>query len=219
MYLFIPLFLFFASLVFVFSIIFRKFGYLKKLSTDHFLMIENGVAKDFRGFLRQMFFEVFNYFERVNISKHKAGFLTESEKSLRKLRLFFLRMDNLFNSLISRVRDSSVRERASIDRINNLAVEDKNREDRVMVNNDPYSAENLKKEEHNMIIEIAKDPKNPELYKKIGTLYMRMGQWAYAKESFETALKLDPKLDGIKDKLEDSIKLLKSQTISLPDFK
>ena len=52
--------------------------------------------------------------------------------------------------------------------------------------------EKQKKEEHVLIIEIAKNPKSPELYKKLADLYILEENFSDAVEALETAMKLNP---------------------------
>ena len=53
-----------------------------------------------------------------------------------------------------------------------------------------------------MILEIAKNPKDAELYKKLGQVYLRTGESGDAFESFKKALELNPDDAETKTKLE-----------------
>jgi len=61
--------------------------------------------------------------------------------------------------------------------------------------------EQAKRDEQALIIAIAKEPKNPELYRQLGEVYLSLDEVADAIESFSTALKFDPENEAIKRKL------------------
>jgi len=71
------------------------------------------------------------------------------------------------------------------------------------------SKETIRKIEDRLIHEIMQDPKNIEAYKKLGKLYYHQFKYAYAKECFETALKLgsgDKKIQRLLKKCEEKIR-------------
>lgn len=209
MFLVVPLIIFVISSGIVFFISFRKLGYLKKLNTVHDSGTISVVDVTVSQFLHQMFHEVFDYFHRVDIAAHKSSFLLEFEKFLRKTRLAFLKVDNLSNSLIHKIRASHLQEaQKSQEKIEAQKISDQSvpAED-IVVN----LSVDLKKREHDLIIEIAKNPKNPVFYKNLGDLYIETKQWRYAHESFASALKLDPTIKGVKRKLELSDKMSQMQ--------
>lgn len=206
MFLIIPLAVFLVSLGLIIYMSARKFSYLKKISIDHASEIEQSV-NGYRGFAEAMFPEVFCYVRGVNVAAHKSTFLLEVEKLLRKLRVWFLKMDNISNQLIHKVRTSN-------QEIQEAELE-KEREDKlaeevpaVVRISGGISPEELKKEEQRVIMEIAKNPKDAQLYKTLGNLYMRLEQFQDARESFVSALKLEPQMNGIQRKLDLLEKIL-----------
>jgi hypothetical protein len=204
-FLVVPLCIFVISSGIVFFISFKKLGYLKKLSADHDHGSTTVADLTTKQFLYQMLPEVFDYFQKVDIATHKSSFLLEFEKFLRKARLIFLKIDNLSNTLIHKIRASHLREaqksqeKIEAQKIAELPI--------AIGDVDVNLPVDLKKKEHNLIIEIAKNPKNPVLYKNLGDLYIETKQWNYAHESFSSALKLDPTIKGVKRKLELSDKM------------
>lgn len=200
MFLLIPLSIFILSSIIVLYISLRKFAYLKKLNTNSDSSTVEMGEVSFSQFMCQMFPEVFDYFRKVDVAAHKSSFLLEFEKFLRKIRLAFLKVDNVSNNLIHKIRATHIQEaQKSQEKIEAQKLED------MFVNEVSVMTEgqeDFKKKEHELIIEIAKNPKNPILYKSLGDLYIKTEQWEYAKESFLSAIKLDPTIKGIKRKLE-----------------
>lgn len=184
----------------------RKFSYLKKISIDHASEIEQSV-NGYRGFAEAMFPEVFEYIRGVNVAAHKSTVLLESEKLLRKLRIWFLKVDNIVNHWIREIRTST-------QEIQEAELEKEREEQRaeqgpaVVQMSGGISPEELKKEEQRLILEIAKNPKDAQLYRTLGNLYMRLEQFQDARESFLSALKLEPEMTGIQRKLDLLEKIL-----------
>ncbi len=216
MFILVPLSILVISLASLLFIYFKKFSYLKKLSTDpQYASVSTEIG--FFQFLKEMFPEIFDYFHRLDVASHKYNFLVEFEKFLRKARLVFLRIDNVSSSLIHKVRatheqeaqKSQEKEEAKKEAMESVVIAEAGPID------DPYAG--LKKREYELIIEIAKDPKNPLLYRSLGDIYTDMKQWHYAQESYSSSLKLDPKMRGIKRKLELATKMLGSQSSSNPN--
>jgi len=192
-YISIPLLLFLGAISGIFVVIMRKNQYLKKLTPD---VHDLGT----RGVLAEFFPEVIDKIEISKIREYQANALIELEKLVRKIRLVFLRIDQLTVSLISRIRtthsNNSNSKVINDDEFVTTIIEEDTRTN---------SFEDLKKEEQNLIIEIAKDPKNFSLYESLGDLYVKMNNDVDAKESYETALNLDPDNIVLKTKISKSV--------------
>ena len=187
----------------------RKFSYLRKLDTEH---VEAGqqTINDWKGFWYAMYPEVFQHFHRSQVASHKSSLLLEFEKVLRRLRLMSLKVDNFSNSMISKIRTSNehsqkLREEAKVDTAPEFTHESLEEAIRSSL---PVSE--LKKEEQKLIMEVAKDPKNPRLYKTLGDLYLKLEQFDDARESYLSVIKLDPTIKGVKRKLEALNKALQA---------
>lgn len=203
MYLYIPLGIFVISVTVIVWIVSRKFVYLKKLEPK---TVEASSADI--GFWEEMFPEATSGFKKIKIRQFGVNILSELEKILRKLRLLSLKIDTLTGKLIHRVRKSTQKHEAIIDK------EGEREEDNKPQEIDPFdlgssTKEELKQKEQYLIIEIAKNPKDALLYRELGSLYMRTGELEDAKESFEKALDLEPdentkrKLGRVMAKLEE----------------
>ena len=202
MFLLVPLSIFGVSIIAISYIVLRKFSYLKKLSTDP----ETAGVGDitFFEFGRQMFPELFSYFSRVDMAGHKSSLLIEFEKFLRRTRIFFLRVENASNSLIHKIRDSNFETNKSSQKI-----ETRELDSTTEVETDPIL--DLNKKEHELIIEIAKNPKNASLYKTLADIYIQMRQWDDARDSILSAIKLNPNILGVKRKLDVINKMIESR--------
>ena len=132
----------------------------------------------------------------------------ELEKFLRRFRLLSLRMDRLSDSLISKVRKGyqNGNERpTTFPTEDQVPAEAKVFEPVPVVN----ELESFRKEEQRLIIEIAKNPKDAKLYDVLGGLYIKMGEYNDAKESFEAAIELDPANEDLKKKRSQALEKLK----------
>lgn len=198
MFFFIPFGILVLAVGGIVWLVSRKFSYLRKLAPDTL-----AEAVESRGnFWVEMYPELTAYLRRINLRAYGVNLLNEFEKTLRKLRLVSLKIDSQTNQLIHRVRQSSKKQEAI------LSEEAKREEVRLAEEEEDIGyeelgnrPEELKQKEQLLIIEIAKHPKDALLYKELGVVYMRLAEWGDARQSFETAIVLDPTDEGIKRKL------------------
>jgi len=219
MFVVIPSAIFILSLIGILYVSLRKLSQASQLAQSQETAT---VSPTFGIFVREMFPEIFAYFGRVNMPAHKSSMLLEFEKFLRRLRVMFLRFDNLSSNLLHKVRESHLNEiqkaqekeaqkleeapETPVTEIKTTTV-DFNTASPV-----PQPAPELKNKELEIIMAIAKAPKNKALYKELGDLYMELQQWGDARESFMSAIAIDPKVRGVKKKLNLANKMLASQT-------
>lgn len=199
MYIFISLALIGISFIGIGIIVFRKLPYLKKLTPE---------SHEFGPTIFHDFFpEFFAQIGKIHLEEYVAIFLREMEKLVRKIRLFFSRIDRASSDLIAELRNAS--------RKNEKAQAPADTEP--LTSESEFSAVNsnievrprkigadtaaLKAEEQRYIIEIAHHPKNAILYATLGEIYVKMGNLRDAKESFEAAVNLDSKNDKLKERL------------------
>ena len=69
----------------------------------------------------------------------------------------------------------------------------------------------FKKSEQRLIIEIAKNPKNPALYEELGDLYTTSRDYRDARESYEAAIELNSTDEELKKKLSSALEKLNPQ--------
>lgn len=178
----------------------RKFVYLKKLNPEAF---EGPAAQD--NFWTEFFPGLAVRLQGSNTREHWLNFLAEFEKFLRRLRLLSLKIDTATNGMIHRVRKSAVNHEVILN--NKLAAEMESRQVAAEIINGK-SKKDPKEEEQRLIIEIAQNPKNAELYKKLGNIYMKTAVWQDAVESFKKAVELNPEDQISQAKLERVLKKL-----------
>lgn len=161
------------------------------------------------GFWAEFFPGLAAKFEKSKWQKYKLAFLAESEKFLRKLRLISLKIDTSTNKLIHKIRQSLIHhEKMASEKLANGAAELQGESE---IKPDLVAVDKIKvlrEEEHRLIIEIAKNPSDAELYKELGKICVRLGEISDAVESFTKALELDPGDDEIRAKLERAKKRL-----------
>lgn len=205
MYLYLPLGIFAVSIVLIIWIIARKFVYLKKLTPE---AIESVSGEP--GFWSEMFPEIVEYFKNANFRQHGVTLLSEFEKTLRKIRLLFMKIDTFTGKAIHSVRRTTKQQEAVISKQAERADIEKPAEI------DPFelgeaTREELKQKEQYLIIEIAKNPKDTPLYRELGSLYMRTGELEDAKQSFEKVLELNSEDETSRRKLGRVLAKLEEQ--------
>lgn len=174
----------------IFLIIVRKFPYLKKLSIDPEQKITGTFFSDF-------FPEIYYRLKKIDLASYRTYFLRESEKFFRRLRVISLKLESFSNALISKIKTSHHYNNGP----GSMGEFVKPINEPVEIIIPVEHPVNYKKEEQSLIIEIARDPKNPELYRKLADIYLSMENFLDAKESLETVLKFDPDDEKTKEKL------------------
>ena len=202
MFLLVPLGIFLISAAIIIWVITRKFVYLKKLAPE---VIESAMPEQ-EAFWAELFPELAAYINSVKLREYKLKFLAESEKFLRKLRLLSLKLDSTTNKLIYRVRKSVVHHESLI-----ISEAEAQVEKEISASDDVGGngrTKDWREEEHKLILEIARNPKDAVLYKKLGNIYMKMVEWRDAAESFKKAIELDPEDETTRNKFERVTKKL-----------
>lgn len=188
----IPLCIFLISLSLIVWVIARKFVYLRKLVPEAL----DGSATVQESFWTELFPELAGYLKKIKIREYGVAFLAEFEKFLRKLRLISLKIDTITNQLIHKVRKTTVYHEEVLSK--KAEIE----EEKASARANGTGRKDWKEEEQELIIEIAKNPKDAELYKKLGRIYLRTGEDKDAHESFKKALELNPDDTEAKARLE-----------------
>jgi len=197
MFIIIPAVLIGLSLVGISVIVARKMSYLRKLAPEAH---ELGPT-----IWHDLFPEVIGGVKRVEAREYGTAWLRELEKFLRKMRLMFSQVDRLSGALIRRVRKAHQKSdmlppaEPAAPVVEVTPVEPK-----------VATPEELKAEEQRLIVEIAQDPKNLDLYVELGAVYMAMQNFADAKESYSAALALRPDDSSLQRKLAQVLKKLPS---------
>ena len=109
-----------------------------------------------------------------------------------------MRIDRLSNTLIYKIRKGYESNEQSV--IQDVETKSVEVIPTPVIKTQENNAETWKREEQRLIIEIAKNPKDSKLYGLLGELYVKMGDYSDAKESFEAAIELDPANEELKKK-------------------
>ena len=201
MYIIIPLVIIAVSIIVAGLIVWRKFAYLKKLPADSASVPENGMLADF-------FPEALGYLKKINLNSYRDLFFKELEKFLRRLRVVSLKLDTFTHHLIDKIKTNEFK-KGTVEHLTPKSDQDGEEAVPILLRNLSLE-EKQKKEEHDLIIEIAKNPKNAELYKKLADIYILAENFSDAAEALETALKLDPEDKKTQAKLRAVTKNLPS---------
>jgi len=216
-YILLPLFFILGSALGISVILWRKGQYIKKLATAEGAVLNgNGISK--KEYLFKLFSEfspeLVGAFKSIKLQEYKDAWLVEVEKFLRRLRLVSLRMDRWSNSWIQGIRrhvDQSASNNTQAQSSVQEPVEEKKQ---IKAEEKIDQAEEFRREEQRLIIEIARNPKDSKLYGALGELYIKMGEYGDAKESFEAAIELDPSNEEFKQKLSFSLEKIASSEAS-----
>jgi tetratricopeptide (TPR) repeat protein len=192
MFLLIPFIIVLGSFCGIFIIVWRKRAYIRKLDAIEF---GDGVS-----FWVSMFPELKSGFHKINSAKYKEHFLSETEKLLRRLKIVSLKIENAASRWLERFPKSNSHANSSGQEVSEK-TEESGKE--THLNGQAYfNGSAWKQREQELIIEIAKSPKNGDLYKELGNLYFGQKQWEDAKEALRAAFNLMPEDLEIKARLD-----------------
>lgn len=222
MFLILPISLIVFSALGIFAVIYRKKNYLNKLyslntaGNDPDAEFLVGSNLNWMSYGADFFPEIAALVNRLKLNQHKAMWLMEAEKVLRRFRLVFLKVERLSDSWIRRIRKIHLN-----DRIGEIVQESDQPKEVLstatveavsdMRKDEKISPAFLKNEEERLIIEIAKNPKDAKLYEALGDLYIDMENFVDAKESYEAAIELNPNEESLKVKLSSALEKLSSK--------
>ena len=136
------------------------------------------------------------------------------EKTTKKLKVFFLKMENMFTDWGESIRNKrKAREEEHVVRALELIKENKFSkeieksevlENTKMEEKEEESEPKIEKKdilEKILVERIATNPKDIEAYERLGEYYFEIENWNYAKECFKQVLKLNPRNIGIRSKM------------------
>lgn len=119
--------------------------------------------------------EFFNAWDKIDFQGFKRSVFIDYEKFLRRIKILSLKTDNFINRLLEKKQQKPPKPDLS----------------------------DFKTRENRLIAEIAKNPKNKNLYKALGVLYAKNNRFGEASEVFNMVLKLDPNDLEAKESLEE----------------
>ena len=207
--------LIFSSLAWLGVIVYKKIPVLANLSEEEITILSRKKS-------------VFQRIKGIDYKHYWLNFIIFLEKFLRKIKIIFLKIENLLSKWISGLRNrSQIMTQKSKEWIKHK--EAKRREDKkditketiIKVNReemdslpeldeDDLPIEELKKpikEEQKWIDLIIENPENITAYKFLGILYWKQHNYSDAKASLEMAVKFGSKDKKVKDILEELKKM------------
>ena len=222
MFILIPIVLILTSFVVILTVFLKKRSYIDKLFVLNVAGSESdsGVSIDrsfnWPSYGAEFFPEIKALLDKFKFHEYKTLWLTEAEKLLRRTRLLSLRVDRLSDTLIKKIRRSHVNGRLNNQipvetAVNPRSTNELSLKQGAVKQEVAVSPNFLKNEEQRLIIEIAKNPKDPALYDVLGDLYAEMNNFTDAKESYEAALELNPGSQSVMEKLSLALEKINSQ--------
>lgn len=187
---YIPQIILFLSLLGILLIIGRKIPTLMKFPRQPEMVLVQ------QSFLKRLF--------HFRISMAFIVLINWLEKLLRKSRIVFLKIDNFISQWIQKAREKSqvltIRYQAWLAQHKIWRLRVKNKEE------DGMMADTLKAQEQAYIKLLAQDPKNAEIYRRLGNIYLVQKNYQDARQTFEQVLILNPQDKKTKAKLEQILR-------------
>ena len=230
MFILIPLSLIVLSILGIALIIFRKKSYISKLYTLNTAGLRSAVGFGeasgsnvagynfgWKSYGADFFPEIKVLIDKLELGKYKVHWLVEAEKFFRKARVMSLKLDRMSDSMIKKIRKIHLNDQlnghAAKEAVElSINTKDEGPMEKVNTTDGAVSMTFLKNEEQTLIIEIARNPKDAGLYEQLGDIYMEMGNWTDAKESYEASIELNPQDGSLKQKLSSALEKLSSQS-------
>lgn len=204
MFLLIPFTLIIVSVGGIIFVVWRKLPRLKEIvETESSNVI---TEKSWRDVLYDLCPEVREWIKNINVSEYKEIWLVETEKILRRLRVASMKMDRFSYLLIKKIRKK-------VDSDNEPSFASNETKGEGVKTKDEEKIE-LKRTEQRLILEIAKNPKDSNLYEELGDLYLKQESFHDAKESYEAAIEISPDNEELKKKLSGALEKLNPVKLS-----
>lgn len=191
--MFIPYLLIIFSLAGIGFIVFKKIPLLVKLPAEPETVLPRQSLKE----------KLFNQLKEVSRLNYWLIFLNWAEKTLKKIRILFLKLDNLVILLIAKLREIS----------HNFTIKSKTwmsekRMRKIEKLRLLADLKRTKEEKEEIFLRIIRqNPKDIKAYKELGNLYLEDKNYSDAELSFNEVLKINPEDEVAKEKLEEIKKL------------
>lgn len=194
MFLIIPFSLALVSLLVITVIVWRKMPYLRKLTPEAHEMGDT-ILHDYAP-------ELIDRVKTVPWRQYVQNTLVEFEKALRRGRLLMSSLDRASDKVIKKVRRVHEETGRQHEQIVAERKEEAARQEEEPDEIDMEDPDQLRQEEQRLIVAIAQNPKDVDLYSGLARVYMRLQNYADAVEALSAATKLSPEDEAIKTRLE-----------------
>jgi tetratricopeptide (TPR) repeat protein len=187
-------------------IVWRKMPFLRKLTPESHEMGDT--------WLHDMAPEAIEWWKHINWQEYRHRFLVEFEKVLRFGRNVVSNIDQASDRLARKVRRGHIEaarqvqeHKAQIEAEVQARQEDEADPDEL----DTSDPEQLKMREQSLIVQIAQNPKDAQLYSELARVYMKLRNYNDAIESLAAAAKIEPENQAFTRRLEFARKRLGEQ--------
>ncbi|MCC6404869.1 MAG: tetratricopeptide repeat protein [Candidatus Yanofskybacteria bacterium] len=194
MFLIIPLSLAFVAFIGAAVIVWRKMPYLRKLTPEAH-EVGTTIFHDFAP-------EVVERVSTIPWRQYVHTVLVEFEKLLRRGRLLMSALDRASDKVIRSVRRVHQETAKQQERIEIAQELEKAKEETDTDEIDMDDPEQLRQEEQRLIVAIAQNPKDAQLYSDLARVYLRLQNYPDAVEALEAAAKLTPDDEQLAKRLE-----------------
>lgn len=175
-------------------IVWRKMAFLRKLTPESHEMGDT--------WFHDMAPEAIDWVRGIQWRQALRSMLIEFEKVLRQGRILMSAVDRASDRLVHKVRRVHEETHRQVQEKQAQIEAAKEEEEQDLEAIDLDDPEQLKLREQSLIVEIAQSPKDATLYSDLARVYVKLGNFADAIESLQTAVKLDPEHPTLAKRLE-----------------
>jgi tetratricopeptide (TPR) repeat protein len=194
MFILIPLALMVVSAIAIAIIVWRKMPYLRKLTPEAHEMGDT-VLHDFAP-------ELIDRVQAVPWRRFVRNLLVEFEKVLRRGRMLMSSLDRVSDKAIKKVRRVHIETARQHEQIIAERQEEAARAEEEPDEIDMEDTEQVRQEEQRLIVAIAQNPKDAQLFSQLARVYMRLQNYGDAVEALTAATKLVPDDEMMAKRLE-----------------
>lgn len=205
-YLTIPLGFALIAFIGVVVIVWRKMPFLRKLTPEAHEVGDT--------WLHDMAPEAITWLRNIHWQEYKQKFLVELEKLIRRWRLLMSVADRASDRLVKKVRRGHQEAARQVQEQQAQVIESvKEEEDKDSEELNMDDPDQLKQKEQSLIVQIAQNPKDAQLYSELARVYAKLRNYADAVESLKAAVKLKPEDESFTKRLEVAKKRLAENKI------
>jgi tetratricopeptide (TPR) repeat protein len=188
-------------------IVWRKMSFLRKLTPEAHEMGDT--------WLHDMAPETIDWLRGIHWRQYTRSLLIEFEKVLRQGRILMSAVDRASDRLVRKVRRVHEETTRQVEEHKAQIEAAKEEEEQDLEAIDLDDPEQLKLREQSLIVAIAQNPKDAVLYSDLARVYVKLGNFADAIESLQTAAKLDPEDQILVRRLEAIKRRMASQQAAI----
>ncbi|TSC91711.1 MAG: hypothetical protein CEN90_175 [Parcubacteria group bacterium Licking1014_17] len=198
MFIILPLGIFILSLLLIGAVIVRKLAFLRKLSPE---VLENS-AVNYRGFWEELLPEAGGIIKFIKSHEWRLKLLEQFEKLFSLLKSISSLIDSLFHKILLLVKRKAKQSEQIVIKEEIKEQKEKAEIEEAIEAISEHNGSDIREEEQLLIINIAKNPRDPELYRRLGDIYIKTEEYDDARQCFEKAIELNPRDIASRGKLK-----------------